>query len=247
MAEKIGSVQPLGNGLVVHVSDLHTFGTDTVVLADFARPKVTDRAIDLGSGCLTIPLLWCRENKPRAIVAVEVEQDACALSKRSIEDNGLADTIELLCRDLRDLKPVLPAESFDLACVNPPYKALGSGLLSEAPSRRIARHETQCTLEEICQAAFYLLRFGGRFCLCHRPERLTDVLETMRRAQIEPKRLRLVQQRRDKAPKLALIEGRKGGKSGFMTVMPTLLIEDQQGGWSPEMLDIYGSYKEGHR
>ncbi len=67
--------------------------------------------------------------------------------------------------------------------------------------------------------------------------------ESMRRFGIEPKRLRLVQQRRTKAPKLFLLEGRRGGKRGFLDVLPTLFIEDENGGFSEEMLAIYGDYK----
>ena len=107
----------------------------------------------------------------------------------------------------------------------------------------IARHETECTLDDICQAASKLLQFGGRFCVCQRPERLPDVMESMRRFDLEPKTLRLVQQRLDKQPKLFLLEGRKGGKRGYMETMPTLFIEDGSGDFSDEMMKIYGNYK----
>ena len=106
----------------------------------------------------------------------------------------------------------------------------------------IARHESECTLDDICQAASKLLQFGGRLCMCQRPERLADVMESMRRFDIEPKRLRMVQQRKSKAPKLFLLEGRRGGKRGFLDVLPTLFIEDENGGFSQEMLEIYGDY-----
>lgn len=90
------------------------------------------------------------------------------------------------------------------------------------------------------------MQFGGRFCICQRPERLPDVMESMRKADIEPKTLRLVQQRRDKAPKLFLLEGRKGGKRGYMETLPTLFIEDETGDFSEEMREIYGNYKSDH-
>lgn len=90
------------------------------------------------------------------------------------------------------------------------------------------------------------MQFGGRFCICQRPERLADVMEAMRKFSIEPKVLRLVQQRRSKAPKLFLIEGRKGGNRGFLNVLPTLFIEDDSGSFSEEMLQIYGDYKSNH-
>ena len=55
-----------------------------------------------------------------------------------------------------------------------------------------ARNEELCTINDITAAAGYLLKFGGRLCLCSRPERLTDTICAMRGAGIEPKRMRLV-------------------------------------------------------
>ena len=70
-------------------------------------------------------------------------------------------------------------------------------------------------------------------------------MESMRKFSIEPKRLRLVQQRLKKEPKLFLLEGRYKGNRGFMQVLPTLFIENEQGDFSDEMKQIYGLYKEG--
>ena len=92
------------------------------------------------------------------------------------------------------------------------------------------------------------LRYGGRFCLCHRPERLADVICALREAGLEPKRLRLVQQRPASAPWLLLAEGRRGGKPG-LRVEPPLIVEGE-GGFSPEMLRVYRkkeNKKEGGR
>ena len=104
-------------------------------------------------------------------------------------------------------------------------------------AEKIARHEVLCTIDDVCGAAARLLRFGGRLCLCQRPERLCDTLCAMRRAGIEPKRIRFVQQRPDTSPWLFLAEGKKGSKP-HMTVDPPFLIEGE-GGFSPELLRIY--------
>lgn len=244
MAEA-SSRQPLGNGVTVRVSKEHTFGTDTILLAHFAAVQPRETACDLGTGCLTIPLLWCRERPPRHIYAVELQPDACALARQSLEENGLQDRITLLEHDLRALRGVLPAEGCDVVSCNPPYKQQGTGLLNPQAEKSTARHELTCTVQDVCQSAGYLLRFGGRLCLCQRPERLLDVCDAMRQANLEPKRLRFVQQRPGKEPKLVLVEGRKGGRKGGLRVLPTLLVEEN-GAWSPEMLQIYGSYKEGY-
>ena len=91
-----------------------------------------------------------------------------------------------------------------------------------------------------------MLRFGGRFVICQRPERLTDVLSALRAHDLEPKRLRMVQGKADKAPKLFLCEAKRGAKQGYMDVLPALIVEDENG-FTEEMKEIYGSYKEGYQ
>ena len=236
-------LEPLGGGLKIYVSDSYHFSTDTILLANFSKPKGNKHCVDLGTGCGTIPLLWLRENPALHISAVEIQDNACRLLADSVRLNGLENHIQVVNADLKQLDGILPFGAYDLVACNPPYKLSGTGIQNPETAKQIARHETECTLDDICEAAARLLNFGGKFCVCQRPERLADVMESMRRFDLEPKRLRLVQQRQTKAPKLFLLEGRKGGKRGFMDVLPTLLIEDEHGGFSQEMIEIYGDYK----
>ena len=239
-------LEPLGNGIRVIVSEEHKFWTDTVLLAHFASPDRQCTACDLGSGCGTIPLIWLRRNLTNHVDAVEIQDNACSMLERSIVLNQLTDRIRVCHRDLRELKGVLPMSAYDLVVCNPPYKASGTGIVSKEQSHIIARHESLCTIDDIMAAAQGLLRFSGRLCMCQRPERLADVMLSMRQHNIEPKRLRFVQQRPNKAPKLFLIEGRRSGRPGGLKVEPVLLIEGEKGGFSEEMLEIYGEYKEGY-
>ena len=230
-------LEPLGGGIRILVNDMYHFSTDTILLADFAKPRKGGTAVDLGTGCGTIPLLWSRNDKSLRITAVEIQSEACGLLRRSVELNGL-DNIEVVNGDLRNLS--LPLGCFDLVVCNPPYKESGTGIQNPDSQKLLARHEESCTFDEVCAAAKSLLQFGGRFAVCLRPDRLTDALVTMRKYDLEPKRLRFVQQRQGKAPKLFLLEGRRGGKRGGLKTESTLYIE------SDEMLDIYGEYKEGY-
>lgn len=243
-------IEPLGNGVEVFVSDRHHFTTDTVLLANFANAKNGEKIVELGTGCGTIPLLMIRDTTPDIIHAVEIQEEAIDLLKASVThntQNGIpnAALIDPIRGDIREIKTLLPAGAFDLVVCNPPYKLTGSGIENPDSAKKTARHETECTLDDICEAAKWLLRFSGRFCLCQRPERLTDVLAAMRAHDLEPKRLRLVQGRLDKAPKLFLVEAKRGAKRGYMDVLPTLVIEDENG-FTPEMREIYGTYKDGH-
>lgn len=237
--------EPLGNGIEVIVSKIHRFGTDTVLLADFSKPKEWENACELGSGCGAISFIWCREKPPKHITAVELQSDGADMISRGAKHNGLESRIDVLNEDLRNLSVLTPG-SFDVVACNPPYKQQGGGIINPEQGRLLARHEYTCTIEDVCKSAARLLRFGGRLCICQRPERLSDIICAMRESDIEPKRLRLVQQRKNKAPKLFLIEGKKGGKCGGLVVGDTLLIENENGGWSDEMLEIYGDYKTGH-
>ena len=239
-------LEPLGGGLQIIVSDEHKFWTDTVLLADFASPKKNDLACELGTGCGAIPLIWCRNGYSRHTDAVEIQQNACSMLRRSLELCSMQDKVSVINADLRTLKGRLVSGGYDIVVCNPPYKAPGAGIKSSGASQLVARHETECTMEDIVCTASDLLRFGGRLCMCQRPERLTDLMTFMRQYDIEPKRLRLVQQRPSKAPKLFLIEGRRGGRPGGLVIDPVLFIEGADGGFSEEMLEIYGEYKEGY-
>lgn len=238
-------MEPLGNGIQIIVSKEHKFWTDTVLLANFAMPKKNDNVCDLGTGCGAMPLIWSRENVPKSVTAVEIQENACSMLERSIALNGLKN-ITVLHADLRELDGKVQYSSYDLVVSNPPYKAAGTGIVNPDDSHKIARHECSCTMDDIIYTASRLLGFSGRFCMCQRPERLSDTITLMRKFHIEPKRLRFVQQRIGKAPKLFLIEGRRSGKPNGLIVEPVLFIEKEGGAFSDEMMEIYGAYKEGY-
>lgn len=238
-------LEPLSRNCSVIVSRSHYFTTDTLLLASFSLPKSGEICADFGTGCGAIPLVWCARGKPGRIYALELQEEACSQAARSAELNRLQEVISVHHLNLRGLSAERPGflRGLDLVACNPPYKAAGSGARNSGDAKRIARHECECTLPEIAAAAAAVLRFGGRFCLCQRPERLCDVLEAMRRNGLEPKRIRFVHQRVGKEPSLFLVQGTRGGKPG-LRVEPPLFIEDGDG-YSREMLEIYGDYREG--
>ncbi len=236
----MNKLQYLGNKMKIYVSDIHRYGTDAVLLADFAMPKNSDKACDLGTGCGIIPLMWRLNGSACDITAVDISRDACLLAEQSVSENSLQN-IRIVNGDLRNPETLPDSGVFDVVSMNPPYKAATDGVMSDNLQRRTARHEVDCTLSDLCSAAARLLRFGGRLCLCQRPERLADIICAMREAKIEPKRLRLVCQRRGGVPKLILVEGKLGAKSG-LAHMPPLYIEADDGGVSEEIARIYGEY-----
>lgn len=213
-------------------------GTDCVLLSDFINPGSARRGIDLGCASGAIMLLLLTRCEKLHMTGVELVPDAAELAHENMAANGLTERSDVICGDIRRVKELFKAGSFDLVAANPPYFPRESGVQCADITRAGARGELECTLEDICVAAQWLLRTGGGFSLVHRPERLSEVFCTMTTHGIEPKRLRCVQARAESAPSLVLIEGKRGGKPG-LKMMPPLILTALDGGESEEYKRIY--------
>lgn len=235
-------IEYIGEKLQLIVSKAHTFGTDALLLASFASPNKNSLACDFGTGCGIIPFYWLRENLCQQIYTVEIQEKGYNQLVRSIEINSAEKIIPYNC-DLREIPVDIPKGKFDLITMNPPYTKENSGVISESDSDKIARHGIMCSLEDVCQTASKMLKFGGRLCMCLRPERLFELTCAMQKFNIEPKRLRFVSQRDGLTPWLVLVEGKLGRKPGLF-VEPELHIENTAGELSAEMIKILGTYRK---
>lgn len=229
-------MESLSDAIQVCVSPQHRFGTDAFLLTDFSRYRRKDLVCDLGTGCGIIPMIMQRQDPPKRIYGVDIQPQAIAQFELSIRESGISNVIPV-CADLRELWIGAPMQTCDLVTCNPPYKASHTGPESEMTAQKIARHEIFCNIDDVCRAANRLLKFGGRLCVCNRPERLADVISAMRKHDIEPKRLRFVSKNPKTAPWLFLLEGRKGGKP-FLTVTPQLYVREGNG-YTEEMRRLY--------
>lgn len=226
MEQSAISYEPIAEGLTVCTSQAHRFGTDAVLLTEFSGYRRRDKVCDLGTGCGILPMLMQRRDAPAEIFAVDIQPEAIAQLKLGMAASaGVQSALHPICADLKTLWEGAPLGKLDLVTCNPPYKAYHAGLESQLTAQKIARHEVLCTIYDVCRAAKRLLKFGGRLCICNRPERLADCMDAMRQAGLEPKRLQLVAKSPEAAPWLFLLEGRSGGKP-FLNVLPTRLIPD---------------------
>ncbi len=235
--EKAQGEEALGRGLFLSVSGEHRFGLDAFLLARFAAPRRGDRVADLGCGCGIIPFLLWRDFRPARVDGVELQPAAVRLFACSVARSGNPPLYPLEA-DLRRLEGRLPAGAFDLVTCNPPYFRADTGPANVSASARLARQEGGCTLEDVCRSAARLLRSGGRFCLCQRPQRLAEVFAALRGTGLEPKRLQLVGGRPGSAPWLVLIEGRKGGRPS-LRVEGCLYTQGPDGAPNPAFNGLY--------
>jgi tRNA1(Val) A37 N6-methylase TrmN6 len=235
------SFEKLTDTIYVCASNDHRFGTDAFLLADFSGYRQKDKVCDLGTGCGIIPLIMQKSRPPQITYAVDIQEGAIEQLCLGIEKSKTTGIVPI-CADLKELWDDAPLGQLDLVTCNPPYKSANAGYESAITAQRIARHEIMCNIDDVCRAASKLLKFGGRLCMCNRPERLSDVIYAMKNNGIEPKRLRFVSKNSSEAPWLFLIEGKKGSKP-FMQVEPQLYIRTENG-FSEELQQIYSTGKE---
>ena len=141
--------------------------------------------------------------------------------------------------DLKEASALFGRSRFDVVTCNPPYMIGGHGIVNPADAKAIARHEVLCTLDDVAREAAAVLVPGGRLYMVHRPFRLAELMTTMSRHGLEPKRLRMVHPQVDREPNLALIACVRGGKSG-LTVEKPLILADESGETTAEVKELYG-------
>lgn len=220
------------------------YGTDAVLLADFASRGRHQRAVDLGTNNAVIPLIMSTITNIEQFVGVEVHEGAAALARKNVTDNGLDERIEILHADVLDVPNHLGAATFDAVTANPPYFALQAGSGNERPQLHRARHETTATLDDFVKCAAYLLRPRGAFYMVHRPDRLVDIILSCTNAGLEPKVMQFVCPHRGDAPNMVLIEcRRKGGRE--LKLLPDLIVRSEDGSRSEEIEKIYSQTRNG--
>ena len=226
------------NGPEFAQSEHFRFGTDSVLLGNFVNLAHAKRAVDLGCASGVISLLMLTREPALRVTGVEIHREAAALAEKNIRHNNLQERCNILCGDLRNYRQIFKAGAYDVVVSNPPYFPVERGEVSPDRDRAVARGELMCTLDDICAAAGWLCRWDGRFALVHRPDRLPEVFDSMQKAGIEPKRLRLVSHFASSVPSLVLVEGRRGGKPG-LTMEPLLVLKNPDGSDSDEIERIY--------
>lgn len=215
------------------------FGIDSVLLSDFAKNiKKDSMVLDLGTGTGIIPILLCGKTKLKKVTGIELQEEVAKMAKKSIKLNNLEDKFNVINENILNLNKIYENQTFDVIVSNPPYKKKDTGITNENEKKIISRHEISASLEDFIKISKDLLKDKGEFYMVHRPERLVDIFELMRKYKIEPKILKMVYSYKNKEPKLILIKGVKNAKP-FLKVESNLYIYEDTGKYTKEILKIY--------
>lgn len=236
--ERIDELQRNGYRIIQN-PEKFCFGMDAVLLTGFACAKNTDRLLDLGTGTGIIPLLMEGKYHPAHSIGLEIQEESADMASRSVLLNDLSDKISIVQGDIKEADKYFASASFDCITCNPPYMIGQHGIANPDGPKAIARHEVLCTFDDVARQAAKLLKPGGHFYLVHRPFRLAEIMVTLTKYRLEPKRMQLVYPFVDKEPNMVLIEATRGGKSR-MTVEKPLIVYKEPGVYTDEIYSIYG-------
>ena len=235
--ERLDDLQRDGMKLIQR-PDVFRFGTDSVLLSDFAAPRSRDRTADLGCGTGAIALLMAARHPGITVDAVELQAEVADMARRSVALNGMEDRVRVWNLDMREAWRTLGAGRFGLVVCNPPYGRKGAALESAGDATRIARHEGELSPGDVARAAAMLLKNGGRFCVVYPAFRAFEMMRAMWENHLAPKRMRTVHGVAGRAPKFVLMDAVKGGGEGLHWMEP-LVLRHEDGAFTPEWHRIY--------
>lgn len=237
--ERIDDLQ-INNLKIIQNKNGFCFGIDSVILSDFASDiKNNVSVIDLGTGTGILGFLLIAKNKIKKVIGIEVQKDVADMAERSIKLNKLENVFSIVNCNVKEIQKNVEVEKYDVVITNPPYKKMNTGGKNIDEKKLISRHEVLADLNDFIYASKKVLKDKGCLYMVHRPERLSDILENLRKNKLEPKRIKFVYSKQDsKEAKLVLIKAVKNGGE-FLKIEKPLYIYKNNGEYSEEILKIY--------
>ncbi len=220
---------------IVQNTQMFNFSLDSVLLPNFVTiNKNVSKILDIGCGNAPIPLILSTKTKAK-IIGVEIQKEVFELAKKTVNINNLNEQIEIINADINDIYNQFLPDSFDIITCNPPFfKVKENSHLNKNDYKTIARHEVKLNLDDIFKIARKLLKNNGYIAIVHRPERLLDIIVTMRKYNIEPKRIQFIYPKTNMEANILLVEGTKNGKEG-LKILPPIYTHLENGEYTEQI------------
>ena len=229
----------LQNGYeIIQNPDYFCYGIDAVLLSWFAKVKPGELVLDMGTGPGVIPLLLKAKTKGKHFTGLEIQKEVAEMANRSVIYNQAEEDITIVNGDIKEASAIFGRASFHVVTCNPPYMTEHHGLTNPEEPKAIARHELKCSLEDVIRETAQVSNPCGRLYMVHRPFRLAEIMGTMMKYKLEPKRMQLVYPYVDREPNMVLIEAVKGGNPRIKVEKP-LIVYQAPGVYTQDVMDIY--------
>jgi len=224
--ERIDDLMTASELKIIQSREVFSFSLDAVLLSRFASIPPKGRIADLCTGNGVIPILLSDRTKA-SIDAVEIQPRLADMARRSVAMNKLTEQITVIEHDLRTYPKSAGNGVYDAVTVNPPYMTVTSGEPNINEHYAIARHEIHCTIEDVAEACARIVKPGGKVSMVHRPSRLLDIVQSLRRWKLEPKRIQFVHPNSKSEANMVLIEAMRDGKPDIKLLPPIMVYDDK--------------------
>ncbi len=220
---------------IVQNTQMFNFSLDSVLLPNFVTlNKNIKNILDIGCGNAPIPLILSTKTNA-LITGVEIQKDVYGLAVKSVKINNLENQINIINADINELYNKFETESFDVITCNPPFfKVSEQSNLNKSDYKTIARHEVKLNLDDIFKISKKLLKNNGYVAIVHRPERLLDILESMKKYNIEPKKIQFIYPKTNMEANILLVEGKKNGNKG-LKILPPIYTHLENGEYTEQI------------
>ena len=169
------------------------------------------------------------------IIGVEIQKSVSLLAEESIKINKKDDQITIINEDINEFYKKCETDTFDVITCNPPFfKYKNTSNTNKNDYKTIARHEVKLNLEQIFMIAKKLLKNNGVIAIVNRPERFVEIIECMKKNNIEPKKVQFVYPKKNMEANIMLIEGSKNGNVG-LKIMPPIYTHLDSGEYTDEI------------
>jgi tRNA1(Val) A37 N6-methylase TrmN6 len=237
--EVINELLGYKNLFIVQNTQMFCFSLDSVLLPNFITiNKNIKKILDIGCGNAPIPLILSTKTKAQ-IIGVEIQEDVYKLACKTIDINKKNDQIQIINADINQIYKQWESDSFDIIVCNPPFfKAKENSHFNSSDYKTIARHEVKLDLEKIMTVSKKLLKNNGIIGIVHRTDRLIDIIESMRKNNIEPKKIQFIYPKKGLLSNIVLVEGRKNGNPG-LKIMDVIYTHKNNGEYSEQIKKIF--------
>lgn len=236
--ERIDDLE-LNNLKIIQNKNYFCFGMDSVILSDFAKEiKNNSTVLDLGTGTGIISILLTAKINVKKIYGIELQEEVAKMANKSIKLNKLENKIEIINDNIKNLEKYFKKNSIDAIVTNPPYKKENTGVKNENKIKLISKYELEACLEDFIKISSILLKDKGEFYIVHRPDRVVDIIEILRKYKLEPKLIKLVYPKINKAPNLILIKCVKNANN-FLKFEEPLIVYNNDSTYTEKILKIY--------
>ena len=231
---------PIKDLKIIQRNDFQNFTLDSVLISDFVKiNRKTKKILDIGTGCGIISILLAKRSKAK-ITGIEILETMAEIAKENVKNNGFYEQISIVNEDIKDYKKTFSEAQFDTIVTNPPYFEFKGDFsqINDLEQLACARHNMNLTIEEIIKISAYLLKNMGSFSIVFRSERLIEILELLKKYNLEPKRMKNCYTKWNENAKICMIEAIKDANIGLLIEMP-IFVYDKNGKKSEYIENLY--------